>query len=135
MSARDVARRAGSATYQRVGKDFGFANVDRILIYGALIGVGYLAYKIWKAGKRAGDAAAWAFGKAGEGVANAFEWFFPFDTGENLFYRVGFPDGSTHAIGSRDVSKDGYFTFKGVRYRMAVDKTIKSGTNKFAVKM
>lgn len=108
---------------------------ERAVFYVALGGVCFVAYRAWRALSAAGEAAAWAAGKAGEKTANAFEWFFPFDIGETLFYNVQFPDGASHAVPSRSVSALGRFTYSGVNYRLVVDRRIKSGINKFAVKV
>lgn len=143
MSARDhlanyaagAATRGASraGTYLREGP--GGINFEKILFYGALIGAAYLLFKTYRAGKAIAGAAGAAASAAGTAVANVYEWFVPFDTGENLFYTVQFPDGTKHAIGSRTIASDGSFLYNNVRYRMAVDKSIVSGPNKFAVKL
>lgn len=48
-------------------------------------------------------------------------WFFPSvnPTG-NLYYNVGFPDGSRHAIRDDLVDKSGFFTYGGKRYRLGI---------------
>lgn len=54
---------------------------------------------------------------AGERIAR---YFFPVsDPTESLFYVALFPDGEKHAIASRDVDRNGFFTRAGVRYRLA----------------
>jgi hypothetical protein len=129
------AQQAATRASQYLREGPGGINFEKVLFYGALIAGGYLLYRTWRVAQSVKNAASWAAGKAGTSVANAFEWFVPFDTGENLYYAVEFPDGKRHAIPSRSLARDGSFLFNNVRYRMAVDKSIVSGVNKFAVKL
>lgn len=121
-----------------------------LLTVGA-IGVG--AYLIYRLFKKPGE-------KAAEAAANVLEWFFPFDAGEKVQYSVQFPDGTTHAVGSRAVQSDGTFTVPTImkqgdarsggqvsyyavadipnlrgKYRLAVDRSILIGNNKKAIKL
>lgn len=49
-------------------------------------------------------------------------WFEPGEKSENLYYRVLFPDGSFHAVGSLSIDKNGYFVWSGKRYRIGVNQ-------------
>lgn len=124
---------------------------NTLLILAAIAGGGFLLLRALGAlGKGASNAAA----AAGEKAANLLEWFSPFDIGDTLQFRVKFPDGSFHAVGSRAIRSDGTFTVPTLlqqggqtyaavadvpalrgTYRMAVDKSIATGDNKVAIKV
>lgn len=140
-AATRYASRAGG--YLREGP--GGVNLEKVATY-ALLALGlYIGYKVYKGARAVGDAVGTAREYASAGVTNAIEWFFPLDIGEMTYYAVQFPDGNRHAVGSRAIDSKGYFTFTpasnykgnpkwvGKRFRMAVDKSIVSGVNKFAI--
>lgn len=45
-------------------------------------------------------------------------WFTPTQTGADLYFRTIFPDASVGAVPSNSIDAQGYFTYKGGRYRM-----------------
>lgn len=56
---------------------------------------------------------------ARSGVTNAIETFFPLVDPDSLItYAVTFPDGSRHAVLGESVSRGGYFTWNGARFRL-----------------
>jgi hypothetical protein len=128
-AATGFASRAGG--YLREGP--GGINFEKLIFYGAIVLLGYGIFKAYRFGSAVASGAKKAAEAAGYGAANAFEWFYPFDTGETQYWTVQFPGGAKHAIGSRSVSKDGTFSYNSTKYRLAVDKSIVSGVNKFAI--
>ena len=123
----------------------GGVNLEKVATYAALALAVYVVWKIYRAGKAVTKAAGAAAEAAGEKVANVLEWIRPFDIGDMLYFAVKFPDGSTHSVGSRQVDSNGYFTFTpaasykgnpayaGKRFRLAIDRNVKTGTNKYAI--
>lgn len=52
-----------------------------------------------------------------------YELFGPDENfGDSLFYNIGFPDGTRHAIGASLVDAQGKFQYNGVWYRMLKGK-------------
>lgn len=49
-------------------------------------------------------------------------WFEPGEKSENLYYRVLFPDGTFHAVGSLSIDKNGFFVWSGKKYRIGVNQ-------------
>ncbi len=93
---------------------------------GAVLGVGYLAYK---ATRLVGDAAAAAGTAAGAAYTGAVSWtsdllsswFGPDAVGTDVYHLVTFPDGSRHAIGANLVEPSGQFTYNGYPYQLGQD--------------
>lgn len=109
--SRSLARAAGSAAYRRVSSDFGAANVERVLLYGAILVGGYVVLKALNIGKKVGDAITSTGGAVGRA---AYDLFHP-SAGERAFstqYLVWFKDeGLTHSVDSLDVNQDGFFMY------------------------
>lgn len=70
----------------------------------------------------------------GESIGGKLADWFQKSAAEVTVYNVLLPDGTRTGVPSSAVSGDGYFIRNGVRFRMAVDKSITSGPNKFAVR-
>lgn len=96
------------------------------LLLGAVAGAG-----LWVYGKLGGVSKALT--TAGEAIGSGlYDLFNPDPLGEVTYYIVRFPDGAKHAVPSRSVSADGFFTntgdgykYKGdgKRYKLLTDRT------------
>ncbi len=145
-----AASRAGG--YLRAGP--GGFNFEKILFYALILGGGFVLWKLIDTAKNpnkgtpyegtgaagtAGNVVDKILGGAPSAIGSAIggklaDWFQKPPT-EITTYKVQMPDGSYIALDSRTVKADGSFLRNNVRYRMAVDKSIVSGVNKFAVKL
>lgn len=129
--ATDAGIRAASRASGYLREGPGGVNLEKILFYAALLGGAYLAWKTWKLKQ----ALAVPLNAAGSAIGGKLaDWFIP-TPGESTFYNVEFPDKSRRAVPASSVSTDGRFLMNNVLYRLAVDKSIVSGVNKFAVKL
>jgi hypothetical protein len=81
------------------------------LTLGAVLGVGYLAYK---GTKLVGEATGAAYSGAVNWTSDLLtSWFGPDLTGTNVYHTVTFPDGSRHAVGADRVDSSGKFVWTG----------------------
>lgn len=95
---------------------------DTLLILAALGVGGYLLYKVLGKGAQA---ASTAYNAARDWTADTFyRWLGPNEAfGPDLFYNVGFPDGTRHAIPSTAVDANSFaFSRQGTNYRMFLGK-------------
>lgn len=99
------ARRAVGYASRKTGVDF-----EKYLVWGAIIGVGYIVLKTLGLISSAKEALTETGGAIGRSV---YDWFHPDTVGEKINYTVKFPDGSFHTVGSLTVGNDGTFTNKG----------------------
>lgn len=130
--------------------------LESLLTLGAILAGGYVAYRIIRASDALGNAARKGLDYAAGAGTNLLEWIKPLDIGDMQAFTVEFPDGSRHSVGSRAVKSDGTFsvptqltdstgrnpylavadipTLRG-KYRLAIDRSIVSGVNKFAIRI
>ena len=66
MSTKAIAGKVARRAYNRVGADIGFKNVERLLLYGALIAGAVIIGKVVGIGRKAGQAVDKAATKAAE---------------------------------------------------------------------
>lgn len=102
------AKQAGRAV-QYASRTTG-VNFEKILTWGAIGVVGYLALEVMGFLKSAKDTVTDFGGSIGRGL---YDWFHPDTVGEKIMYTVRFPDGVFHSVPSLSVGNDGTFTNKG----------------------
>ena len=83
---------------------------EKWLTWGVIGGAGYLLYTMFTALKSAQEQLATVGSAIGSGL---YDFFHRDQVGETLFYNVGFPDGSRHAVASRSVDSYGVFRNSG----------------------
>lgn len=90
------------------------------LVYLGLAAV--TGYFVWRSLKFGSEKAGEALDSARSSTTNLLEHFFPLVNSNSLItHAVEFPNGERHAILGESVDSNGFFTYKGTRYRLLVD--------------
>lgn len=108
--ASDIAGRA----YNRVSADFGAANVERVILYGAVIGVGYMLYQAWKVKNAIGVGLDSATKKAAD-IYVAATAGPPIQIADGIVYIL--PNGAKIAANTTTPVGGGKFVYLGKTYK------------------
>jgi hypothetical protein len=128
-----MASRTGG--YLREG--VGGVNLEKVLILGAVGFVAWQGYKLYNAARKAAEAAKAAATAAGESIGGNLADWFQKAPGDTRVYAVRLPAAGTVTgnvgINASAIGADGTFVYKGVRYRIRVDRS--QVPDKVAVKL